>query len=103
MAKKNYDGVIEAVHYAPDGQVAWVRAYMRRGSTWSDRVIMKRNDLIDEIKRGTSLMLGQRVDLMAGTFDVTHPVKVVRSSDRDVLVSTKDSSERDQLEGLPVI
>ena len=32
MANKKYDGVIEAVHYAPDGQVEWVRAYLRRGA-----------------------------------------------------------------------
>jgi hypothetical protein len=103
MAKKNYDGIIEAVHYAPDGQVAWVRAYLRRGPTWSDRIIMTRRDLIDEIKSGSDLMIGRRVELMAGTFDVTHPVKVANNSGRDVLISTKDGSDCDQLEGAPVI
>lgn len=103
MAKNNYDGVIEAAHYAPDGQVAWVRAYLRRGTTWSDRVIIPRSDLIDEIKSGQSMMLGRRVEFMAGTFEVTHPVMIARDSGREVLVTTNKSSDRDQLEGLPVI
>jgi hypothetical protein len=103
MAKKDYDGVIEAVHYAPDGQVAWVRGYLRRGPTWSDRVIMPRMDLIEELKSGRKMVLGQRVELMAGTFNVTHPVKVVGDSGKEVLVTTEKSSDRDQLEGLPVI
>lgn len=103
MAKNSYDGVIEAAHYAPNGQVAWVRAYLRRGPTWSDRIIMRRDDLIDEIKRGRSMMLGQRIEFMASTFDVTHPVTVVGDAGREVLVTTASSSDRDQLEGLPVI
>lgn len=103
MADKNYDGVIEAVHYAPDGQVDWVRAYLRRGPTWSDRIIIPRRDLIEELKRGRSMVLGKRVELMAGTFEVSHPVRVARSGNREVLVTTDDAAERDQLEGTPVI
>lgn len=103
MAKKNYDGIIEAVHYAPDGQVAWVRGYLRRGPTWSDRIIMTRRDLIGEIKGGLNLMIGRRVEGLAGTFEVTHPVKVVSNAGRDVLITTKDGSDCDQLEGAPVI
>lgn len=103
MAKNNYDGIIEAVHYAPDGQVAWVRAFLRRGPTWSDRIIITRPDLIDEIKSGRKLMLGKRVAMMAGTFEVTHPVKIASGFGRDVLVTTDSAAECDQLEGAPVI
>jgi hypothetical protein len=103
MAKKKYDGVIEAVHYQPDGQVDWVRAYLRRGPTWSDCVLVKRQDLINEIKAGRVMMVGQRVQYMAGTFEVSDPVKLVGSSGSEVLVTTQDSSDQDQLKGVPVI
>jgi hypothetical protein len=103
MAKKKYDGVIEAVHYQPDGQVDWVRAYLRRGPTWSDCVLVKRQDLINEIKAGRVMMVGQRVQYMAGTFEVSDPVKLVGSSGSEVLVTTQDSADQDQLKGVPVI
>jgi hypothetical protein len=103
MAKKQMDGVIEAVHYCPDGQVDWVRAYMRLGSAWSDRVILSRDGLIREIKAGMRFMLGKRVEFMAGTFDVTVPVKVAGRDGQEVLLAGAESAERDRLEGAPVL
>ena len=103
MANKKYDGVIEAVHYTPDGRVDWVRVYLRRGPTWSDRVILKRQDLIDEIKTGKRMMLGQRIQYMAGTFEVTHPVQVSGSVGQEVLITSSNSSDKDCLEGAPVL
>jgi len=47
MAKPKYDTVVEAVHYQPDGQVAWVRAYQRRGPTFTDWMILKQNLYFD--------------------------------------------------------
>lgn len=103
MANKKYDGVIEAVHYAPDGSVDWVRAYLRRGPTWSDRVILRRQDLIQEIKSGKHMMLGKRVEYMAGTFDVSLPVTVSSSNGKEVLVTSSSPAEHDHLEGAPVL
>jgi hypothetical protein len=103
MAQKKYDGVIEAVHYRPDGQVEWVRAYLRRGPTWSDRVILQRPDLIREIQSGKKFMLGQRVQYMAGTFEVTAPVQVSGPAGKEVLVTSETKSDSDKLEGAPVI
>jgi hypothetical protein len=103
MAKNKYDGVIEAVHYQPDGQVDWVRAYIRRGPTWSDRLLIKRQDLINEINAGRIMMVGERVQYMAGTFEVSAPVKVVGAAGKEVLVTSEDSAEKDQLKGVPVI
>ena len=34
MAKLKFDGLIEAVRYAPDGKIILVRAYERRGATF---------------------------------------------------------------------
>ena len=52
MARTTFDGVIEAVRYKPDGQVDWVRAYLRRGPTFSDRIMINRATLIENLKSG---------------------------------------------------
>ena len=103
MADKKHDGILEAVHYGPDGQVDWVRVYLRRGPTWSDRIIMRRQDLINEIQKGRNFMIGQRVEYMAGTFEVSTPVQVAGSRGSEVLTTNSSATERDTLEGAPVI
>jgi len=103
MADKKYDGVIEAVHYQPDGQVDWVRGYLRRGAAWSDRIILKRDDLIKEIKSGKRMMIGQRVRYMAGTFDVSKPIQVTGPDGKEVLDTSSSDRDHDNLEGVPVL
>ena len=51
MAGMKYDGVIEAARYAPDGRILMVRAYERRGATFSDRVLLDRNTLVEQLKK----------------------------------------------------
>ncbi len=77
MAKMKYDGVIEAVHYKPNGDVDWVRAYERRGPTFSDHLLIDRQTLIDRIKSGKKYVAGKRIVLMASTFEVTNSIQVV--------------------------
>jgi hypothetical protein len=103
MADEKYDGVVEAVHLTPDGQVDWVRAYLRRGPTWSDRIILRRKDLIDEIKAGRKMVLGRRVEYMAGTFEVSKSVKVGGDDGQEFLFTTYSKDRRDHMEGAPVI
>lgn len=103
MANPKYDGVIEAVHYTDGGQVDWVRAYLRRGPTWGDRVIIKRQDLIDEIKSGRKMMIGKRIEFMAGTFEVSSPVEVITVSGKELLVTPGKDTHQDHLEGAPVL
>ncbi len=102
MADTKYDGVIEAVHYSPDGRVDWVLAYLRRGPTWSDRVILQRQELIDAIKSGKRMMIGKRVEFLAGTFDVTAPVLVTGPSEKEFL-SIRPAADCDNLEGAPLL
>lgn len=103
MAKQKLDGVVEAVRYAPDGQVLWVRAYLRRGPTYSDRVLLDRKALIDQLKSGKAIYAGKRVEQMASTFEVTKPLKVVQKDGQDILILGDQQSERDCLEGIPLV
>ena len=103
MAKVKYDAVIQAVHYKPDGQVDWARTFQRSGPIWSDYVIKDRQALVDDLNAGRRYMVGQRVTYMAGTFEVTEPLKYVKTDEGGALVAGESSGTKDSLEGVPVI
>ena len=99
MAKK-VDGVIEAVRYT-DGQIEEVRAFERRGSAYSDRVLISREKLLERLKDGKKFVLGQRKEFFAGTFETGKPVQVVSRGGKE-FIATRSDAERDELEQAPV-
>jgi hypothetical protein len=99
MAKK-FDGIIEAVHYK-NGQIVTVRAYERRGASFSDRVLIERKDLLERIKSGKKFLTGTRKEFWAGTFEEGKPVQVVNRDGKD-FISTRNEAEHDELEQVPV-
>jgi uncharacterized protein YjhX (UPF0386 family) len=99
MAKK-MDGVIEAVRYK-NGQIVMVRAYERRGSSFSDRVLIERKDLLERLKSGKKFVTGSRKELLASTFETGKPLQVVKRGGKE-FVATRDGVERDELEQVPV-
>ena len=96
MAKLKFDGLIEAVRYAPDGKIELVRAYERRGSTYSDSILINRANLIKRLQSGEKFVTGARKEFLGSTFEV---VKTVRLNG-DVIITGSDSN-RDQLEEVP--
>ena len=100
MAKK-FDGVIEAVRYNPDGQIALVRGYELRGYTYSDRVLLDRATLLERMKAGKKFTIGQRKEFWASTFDYGKTVKVVSKNGDDLLTTRDDVPPHDELEGTP--
>jgi hypothetical protein len=103
MEKTMVDGVIEAVHYNKSGQVEWVRAYERRGPAFSDIVLLDRETLIKQLKAGKKIYIGQRIIYMGSKFEVSHPVRIVETGEKDILAAGDIASEHDCLEGAPVI
>jgi hypothetical protein len=99
MAKK-FDGVIEAVHYK-NGQIVNVRAYERRGSAFSDRVLIDRKDLMERLKNGKQFVVGARKEFWAGTFDEAKTVQLVTHAGKD-FIATRAEAEHDELESAPV-
>ena len=99
MAKK-FDGIIEAVHYK-NGQIITVRAYERRGASFSDRVLIDRKDLLERIKSGKKFLTGVRKEFWAGTFEEGKAVQVVSRDGKDFL-STRNGVDHDELEQVPV-
>lgn len=100
MAKKKFDGVIEAVHYK-NGQIVMVRAYERRGSAFSDRVLIDRKDLLERIKDGKQFVIGVRKEFWAGTFDNAKAVQVILHDGKE-FIATRVEAEHDELESTPV-
>jgi hypothetical protein len=103
MAKQKVDGIVEAVHYAPDGNVQWVRAYLRQGKVFGDHVLIPRQELITSLKQGKRFLTGQRKQYLGGVFDSADPVRVAAYNGQDILVVGEAQVEKDRLAGVPVI
>lgn len=99
MAKK-VDGVIEAAHYQ-NGQIMNVRAYERRDATFSDHILIDRQDLIERIKKGKKFLVGTRKELMASTFELGKPVQVLTRNGKEI-ISTSAEADHDELENVRV-
>ena len=103
MAKFDYDGVVQAVHYDDQGQVKWVRAFLRRGPIWSDYVQIDRETLVDKINSGTRFRIGKRLPYKGGTFETTFPIELEKVNGNQVLVAGEGQAKTDHLEGVPLI
>jgi len=103
VAKLKFDGVIEAVHYRPDGQVEWARTYLRRGPTFSDYILLDRQTLLEHLNAGKKFYRGERILLKGGEFNIFDQIKVVKKNGQEYLVTQTGDFEGDQLEKIPVI
>jgi hypothetical protein len=103
MARPKFDGVVESVHYKEDGQVAWVRAFLRRGPTWSDRILLDRKTLLEQIKAGKRFVAGKRVPLLGGTFETSVLLKIQETDSQEVIVVGDSLAGRDDLGGVPLL
>jgi hypothetical protein len=103
MAKPKIDGVIEAARYNPDGQIKWVRAYLRRGPIFSDHILVDRQTLINELKSGKRFLAGERVEQMASTFRLGKPIRLEQKNGQEILVTAETQANQDRLEGVPLI
>jgi|SRR5688572_30372232 hypothetical protein len=99
MAKK-FDGVVEAVRYK-NGQIEVVRAFERRGSAFTDRVMLNRHEFLNRLKKGKKYFVGQRKEFLAGTFEVEDkPVQVLDRNGQEI-ISTRSEANHDELEQAP--
>src|SRR5512143_521301 len=95
-----FDGVIEAVRYK-NGKIEKVRAYERRGPTFSDHVLIERPALIDRLKKGKRFVTGQRKEFWASTFEVGKTVRLLGENGTAV-VTTEEQNGQDVLQGVPI-
>ena len=103
MAKINYDGVLEAAHFKPDGQLDWVRVYERKGAVFSDRILLSRQAFVDQLKDGKRYVVGERILNMGGIFNVTQPVRLLKRDAKQVIVVGETQTTQDELAGVPIL
>jgi hypothetical protein len=103
MARPKYDGIIEAVHFKDEGIVDWVRAYLRRGPTWSDLTLLNREELIDQLKSGKRFVTGKRSEYMGTTFETADTVNLIEKNNHNILIAGEKQSETDCLDGVPIL
>lgn len=102
IRKKKFDGVIEAVRYDSDGNIAWVRAYERSGFVFSDWLMLDRASLIKHLKNGKRYLLGQRKPLLGNEFELADPVRLVGKAGNEKIVAGDSKGAQDSLEGIPL-
>jgi len=100
---KKVDGVIEAAHFNSDGKLAWVRAYERRGPTWSDAVLLDRATLVERLKKRKRFFIGSRREFLASEFELKEPLRLIEFYRGEALVIGRGEARRDRLEGIPVV
>jgi hypothetical protein len=98
MANKKFDGLIEAVRYRPDGNIELVRAYERRGATFSDVILIDRARLVTRLKSGQIFVTGSRTALLGSTFVTAKTVQL-----NGEMITTNGDTSRDNLEEVPRI
>jgi hypothetical protein len=101
MAQR-YDGVVETVRYTPEGQIALVRVYERRGPAFSDRILLDRLTLIKRIKEGKRFVVGERQPYLAGTFKVGDPIRLAGARGSEMLLTGSLPGSHDLLNGVPL-
>jgi len=98
---KKIDGLIEAVRFK-NGQISVVRAYERRGFTFSDRVLLDRKTLLERLRKGKKFVTGSRQDFLASTFNTSKFVILVKKNGQEY-ITTNENATRDELEDVPFI
>ncbi|MCC6146547.1 MAG: hypothetical protein IT308_03160 [Anaerolineaceae bacterium] len=103
MGNRKLDGLVEAVRYGTDGEVAMVRMYERRGPTYSDWKLIGREELVKRLRKGQRIAAGKRIHNLASTFQVRYPIRLAGEKGAEKLITTQETpSTHDRLEGVPV-
>lgn len=99
---KKIDGVIEAVRRDANGQVETVRFYERRGPTWSDFMLIDRDNLVKRLKKGEKFVIGERKLYWAGTFNVLTQVQLTSVDGKEHLITGLTSNGKFELKEAPL-
>ena len=102
IKKKPYDGVVTAVHYSPDGNIAWVRAFERHGFVFTDRMNLSREALIERLKEGKKFKTGVRKTYQGSDFEVDGDLQLIEKNGGYVITAGQ-AAEKDSLGNLPIL
>ncbi|MHB0967810.1 MAG: hypothetical protein ACYC36_15275 [Bellilinea sp.] len=99
---KKFDGVIEAVRRGTDGEINTARYYERRGPTWSDHLLINREDLVKRVKKGEKFIVGERQPYLGGTFSLISPVHLTGNGGKEKLVTANSPDGKVEIKEAPL-
>ncbi len=102
MSPKKIDGVIETVRYDPEGRLSLIRVFERRGPTFSDQILLSRDQLVQKLRTGKKFYVGKRIPLQASTFELGTLVKLSGQAGHEVIVSQPGNGTHDDLTDAPL-
>jgi hypothetical protein len=98
MTQMKLDGVIEAVRYAPGGNIVYVLIFERHGIVWSDHILLEREELSERIKLGKRIVVGERKLYCGSVFQTGTAVTQINGD----IMTEGQKGGRDLLIGVPV-
>lgn len=99
---KKVDGVIEAVRYDSAGNILLVRAFERRGATFSDSVLLNRLDLIMKLTNKQKFAIGERQAGKGTTFTLARNIQLAGSTGQEIVITEGIESNHDDLDPAPI-
>ena len=100
---KPYDGVVVAVRYSSQGEIEWVRAFERHGFVFSDRELMDRETLVQNLREGRRFKTGKRMIYQGNDFKIDEDIRLIENDSDCVIVAGSGSPNQDSLGNLPII
>lgn len=101
MARINYDGLIEAVRYASNGQIEWVRVFERRWLVYSDHILLSRAALLERLAQGKRYVTGKRKALVGNVFEMGKSVHLIGTTN-PIITTKEQAGSQDFLANVPV-
>ncbi len=79
-----------------------MRAYERRGPTWSDVVLLDLETLVERLEEGKRFYVGKRHEFQASEFDLGDAIRLrKRKSGSVIIVGNKNKAERSVFDAFP--
>lgn len=103
IKKKPYDGVVVAARYSPQGKIEWVRAFVRHGFVFSDRMDMDRETLLKNLREGKKFKTGERITYQGNDFKISDDIQLIESDSGSKIIAGEVSKNRDSLGNIPII
>jgi hypothetical protein len=103
MNRNKADLIIEAVHHKYNGQIDFVRAYQKRGETYSDCILVKRQELLEMLLVGRQVVTGQRIPFLGTIFSDLTSVGLLTINNKKTIATTGSTVHQKELVETPII
>jgi len=91
--------LVAAMYTSKQDRVRVAKGYIRRGVIWSDLTLLPRKNLVERLKSGERIVIGEQ-EQIPGSFHTIARVRLAEGSKGDALVTNGADGKGDEL-GLP--